>query len=139
MLCSYRLNIDSITVASGGVSKQYKRGDHLGDIRESVLMTMIRLGQAVLAGEYIDLPTDAMEPSESPPEKRPPSPDLWKITAIEKLAVSKKAKVALASVGLNTVADILAFGSGHGTLTKIDGITSAMETAIQEAIEKIAK
>lgn len=135
---SYRLNIDSISVASGGVGKQYKRGDHLDDVRPGVLDTMIRLGQAVPESEFIEVPKEVTEPMAPKPERRL-APDPWKLTVVSSLVVNKKVKAALAAVGLETVADILAFGAGHGTLTTIDGINESAEKAIQDAIEKIAK
>lgn len=135
----YRLNIQSIQVTRAGEKKVYRRGELLDDVRPSILEQMVRVGQAVPDSDYSEAPPELVkEPLQEQPETHPESPLHWQTTLVADLELSDQVKTALANAGLNTVADILAFGEAHETLVKINGIGEASEKAVQAAIEKIA-
>lgn len=135
----YRLNIKSIQVTRAGEKKVYRRGELLDDVRPSILEQMVRVGQAVPDADYSEAPPELVkEPLQERSETQPESPLHWQTTLVANLELSDHVKTALANAGLNTVADILAFGEAHETLVKINGIGESSEKAVQAAIEKIA-
>lgn len=125
----YYLAIQSIRVdVQELLAKEHQRtfryGEEVSGVPAGALASMIRLRQVVTA-----------RPETAEPETIQPAATDWRQMPAADLAVSKSIKAALAELKLNTVAEVLAYGSAH---EEIPGLTEAKEKALQQAIEKIS-
>ena len=121
-MTTYYVQVAHLCVDMGDHTDRYVRGDELAIVPAGSLESMLRLRQI---GETPP-GTVTVEPPGDPRQ-----------AAIGELDISDKAKQALLAAGLNTVADVLAYGEQNAGLTEIEGVGEATEESIKAAIESL--
>lgn len=116
--------------SQGGEHVEVTEGQECPALGEGRVATLLRQKWIAPAGEVDSAPDE---------EEGDTDQGDWKESPVDQLDVEPRIRQALAEAGLGTVAELLAYGAEHGTLTEIDGIGEASEKAIQEAIAKLAQ